>query len=298
MKNRKFSIEEQKARWGWFFVAPAIAFFFLFSLYPMLNAFWNTFFDVRLLSMKKPEFVGLKNYIFILTSPEFWASIKATTIFALSSFIPLTIFSHVFGLVITTRTRGQRMIQLFIYSPAVLSSVVAALIWLLLFDPRGIANSFVNFLLNTPGTDHMWLIQPIKLYTSTALIYFWKYIGYFTIIIATGIAKVPTSVIEAATIDGATSRQTISKIIMPLLKPTTLMVSIVAMLNSMKSFSTQYLFTQRGAPHAPLNVLTLNIYKTAMRDRYISRACVMSFILFFIMMILTVVRMKASESKD
>ena len=76
------------------------------------------------------------------------------------------------------------------------------------------------------------------------------------------------------------------------------MVSIVAMLNCMKSFSTQYLFTQRGAPNAPLNVLTLNIYQTAMRDRNISRACVMSFVLFFIMMILTVIRMKVSEKKD
>lgn len=298
MKVHRYSIEQHKARWGWFFVAPAIGFFCVFSLYPMLNAFWNTFFNIKLLSLKKPEFVGFKNYLFVLTSPEFWESIKATILFTLFSFIPLTVFSLVFGLIVTTRKRGQQILQLIIYAPALLSSVVAALIWLLLFDPRGIANSLVNFICNTPGTDHKWLIIPAKLYGATAMIYFWKYIGYFTIIIATGIAKIPTSVMEAATIDGATSRQTISKIIMPLLRPTTMMVSIVAMLNCMKSFSTQYLFTQRGAPTTPLNVLTLNIYKTAMRDRYISRACVMSFILFFVMMILTILRMKTSEGKN
>ena len=298
MKTQRYSIEQHKARWGWFFVLPSIGFFAVFSLYPMLNAFWNTFFNIKLLSLKTPEFVGLKNYIFVLSSPEFWESIKATAIFTLLSFVPLTIFSLVFGLVITTRKRGKQLIQLLIYAPALLSSVVAALIWLLLFDPRGIANSFVNFVSNTPGIDHKWLILPAKLYGATAVIYFWKYIGYFTIIIATGIAKIPTSVMEAATIDGASARQTIGKIIMPLLRPTTMMVSIVAMLNCMKSFSTQYLFTQRGAPSAPLNVLTLNIYTTAMRDRNISRACVMSFILFFVMMILTIVRMRASEEKN
>jgi multiple sugar transport system permease protein len=89
--------------------------------------------------------------------------------------------------------------------------------------------------------------------------------------------------------------QTVMRVIMPLLRPTTMMVSIVAMLNSLKSFSTQYLFTQRGAPLEPVNVVTLNIYNTAMRDLNISRACVMSFLLFFMMMVLTLVRMKSSE---
>ena len=181
---------------------------------------------------------------------------------------------------------------------ALVTLVVAALIWLILFDPRGLANSAINFILNTPGIDHRWLTDTTKLYMSTAIIYFWKYIGYFSIIILTGIAKIPDSIMEASTVDGANARQTVMHIIMPLLRPTTAMVSIVAMLNCMKSFSTQYLFTQRGAPNAPLNVLTLNIYQTAMRDRNISRACVMSFVLFFIMMILTVIRMKVSEKKD
>ncbi len=257
--------------------APAILFFCLFSLYPMLNALWNTFFNVKLLSLKKPEFVGLKNYAYVLSSPDFWSSVKATVIFTLSSFIPLTVFSLVFGLIITTRKKGHQLLQMLIYSPAVLSSVVAALIWLLLFDPRGIANSLVNFLMRTPGIDHKWLTEPAKLYMATAMIYFWKYIGYFTIIVATGVAKIPTSVLEAATIDGASVRQTIGRIIMPLLRPTTMMVSIVAHAKLHEKFSPLNTCSHpAGAPKAPLNVLTLNIYKTAMRDRYISRACVMS----------------------
>lgn len=297
-RTKSFSIEKRKARWGWFFVIPALIFFALFSLYPMLNALYNTFYSVKLLSKVKPAFVGLKNYIYILKNREFWLSLRATAIFTVMSFIPLTIFSFVFGLIISTRRRAVKLIQLLIYAPAILSSVVAALIWMLLFDPRGIMNSVVNFLFHTPGVDHKWLTQPIKLYTATSMIYFWKYIGYFTIIVVTGIAKIPTSVLEAATIDGANILQTTRRVILPLLKPTTIMVSVVAMLNCMKSFSTQYLFTQRGAPYQPLNVLTLNIYQTAMRDRNISRACVMSFILFIIMMLLTVIRMKVQKEED
>ncbi|MDD6840272.1 MAG: sugar ABC transporter permease [Spirochaetales bacterium] len=298
MKEKNYSIERKKAKWGWFFVTPALVLFALFSLYPMLNALWNTFFNVKLLSTKKPNFVGLKNYVNVLSSSDFWASMKATIIFTLMSFIPLTLFSFIFGLILTTRKKGVKIMQLMIYSPAILSSTVAALIWLIMFDPRGIMNSIVNFICNTPGVDHRWLTNTSKLYMSTSMIYFWKYIGYFSIIVMTGIAKIPTSVMEAATIDGASARQTIFHIILPLLRPTTIMVSVVAMLNCMKSFSTQYLFTQKGAPNAPLNVLTLNIYQTAMRDRNISKACVMSIILFAIMMSLTVIRMKFSKEQD
>jgi len=288
-------IEKKKARWGYLFVAPAILLFLMFSLYPMLSALYNTFFNIKLLSLSAPRFVGLKNYRYILTSASFWNSMKATAIFTLGAFIPLSLFSLVFGLIISTRKSSQKSLQLIFYAPAILSSVVAALIWMLIFDPRGLGNGIVNAVFRTAGVDHHWLTNPSMLRLSTVTIYIWKYIGYFTIIFITGIAKIPQSVLEAANIAGASAMQTIRMIILPLLRPTTAMVTIVTMLSSLKSFSTQYLFTQRGAPLEPIDVVTLNIYNTAMRDLNISRACVMSFLLFLVMMILTLVRMKSSE---
>ena len=120
MKEKNYSIERKKAKWGWFFVTPALVLFALFSLYPMLNALWNTFFNVKLLSTKKPNFVGLKNYVNVLSSSDFWASMKATIIFTLMSFIPLTLFSFIFGLILTTRKKGVKIMQLMIYSPEIL----------------------------------------------------------------------------------------------------------------------------------------------------------------------------------
>lgn len=295
--KKYLGIEKKKAYWGWVFVSPALLLFFLFSLYPMLNALYNTFFNMKLLSLAPPEFVGFKNYLYILGNTDFWLSMKATAIFTLGAFIPLSIFSLILGLIVVTRNRAHKPIQLILYSPAILSSVVAALIWMLIFDPRGLANSTVNFLGQTPGINHNWLTDPIMLQISTISIYVWKYVGYFTIIYVTGIAKIPTSILEAARIDGASTFQTLRIIVLPLIKPTTIMVSIVAMLNCLKSFSTQYLFTQRGAPLEPINVVTLNIYNTAMRDLQISRACVMSLLLFLIMMGLTLVRLKSSEKE-
>lgn len=292
------TFEQKLARVGWLFVAPGLAFFALFSIYPILNALYTSFFAKKLLSLKPPRFLGFDNYLRVLNSPEFWSSVGATLIFAVGSFVPLVILSLMFSAFISTRRRGRRALQLILYSPAVLSSVVAALIWMLMFDPRGLANQFVNFIAQTPGTDHRWLSDAGMVQLATVIVYVWKYIGYFTILFITGIGKIPVSSYEAATIDGAGQWAQFWRITLPLLKPTTVLVSIMVMLQCLKTFSTQYLFTQSGAPSEPINVITLGIYNTAMRDLNIGLASTMSILLFVLMMALTVLQMKTTKGGD
>jgi len=295
---RKLSFEQKKARWGWYFTLPGLIFFALFSFYPIINAFITSLYNKKLLSLKKPSFVGIANYVKILTSPDFWNSMKATAIFTVGCFIPLVVVCLLLAVLISTRQRFKRTMQMILYSPAVLSSVVIALIWMLLLDPRGIMNQFLNTVTGQTGIDFKWLSDTHMVRFSTILVYFWKYVGYFTILYITGIGKIPNTVYEAATIDGASGPQQFWLITLPLLKPTIVMVSIMAMIQCIKTFSTQYMFTQGGAPLGPINVITLNIYNTAMRDLKISRASVMSMILFFIMLILTSIQMRVSKSDE
>ncbi len=296
--KRARGYEARKARWGWLFVAPGIAFFSVFSFFPILNALWTSLFNKKLLSLKPPKFIGLENYFKVLASEEFWSSAAATAIFAVGSFLPLVVLSLLLALLISSRSRFERGLQLLFYSPAVLSSVVAALIWMLMFDPRGLANQAANALLGTSGADRMWLADSAMVRVSTMIVYVWKYIGYFTILYITGIGKIPKGVLEAARIDGADGLRSFRGIVLPLLKPTTALVSIMAMIQCLKTFSTQYLFTQSGAPTGPINVITLNIYNTAMRDLNIGRASVMSVILFLAMLALTGVQLRVSRSDD
>jgi len=295
---RKLSFEQKKARWGWYFTLPGLIFFALFSFYPIINAFITSLYNKKLLSLKKPSFVGIANYVKILTSPDFWNSMKATAIFTVGCFIPLVVVCLLLAVLISTRQRFKRTMQMILYSPAVLSSVVIALIWMLLLDPRGIMNQFLNTVTGQTGIDFKWLSDTHMVRFSTILVYFWKYVGYFTILYITGIGKIPNTVYEAATIDGASGPQQFWLITLPLLKPTIVMVSIMAMIQCINTFSTQYMFTQGGAPLGPINVITLNIYNTAMRDLKISRASVMSMILFFIMLILTSIQMRVSKSDE
>ncbi|HAY98661.1 MAG TPA: sugar ABC transporter permease [Mesotoga sp.] len=289
-------IEHKKARWGWFFVLPSLAFFAVFSFYPIINAFYTSLFRKRLLDLRPPTFIGFSNYEYLLKSPDFWNSVKATFIFTLGTFIPIVVFSLLLAVLIMSRRRFQKFFQMAFYSPAVLSSVVSAAIWLLIFDPRGLANTTMNTLLGTVGKDYKWLATAGMVRLSTILVYFWKYIGYFTIIYITGLASIPQSMHEAAQIDGANGGKDFWHITLPLLKPTTVLVSIMSMLQCLKTFSTQYLFTQSGAPTEPINVITLNIYNTAIRDHNIGRASAMSVLLFAIMLFFTWIQFRVSRS--
>jgi multiple sugar transport system permease protein len=212
MRNRRYEgIEKKQSRWGLIFVIPAILFFSVFSFYPIVNAAYTSLFDKRVLSLAAPPFVGLGNYIYLFTSSVagFWNSMRATFVFTLGTFIPLLIFSLILATflihAVNNKTRG--FFQIAYYTPAVLSSVVAAAIWKLIFDPRGLANQWVNVLFMSAGVDHKWLADSIMVQFSTMLVYFWKYIGYFVILFITGLSSIPPAIYEAATIDGSNKWQ-------------------------------------------------------------------------------------------
>lgn len=291
-------MQRYRNRWGIIFVLPAVLFFSIFSFYPILNAVYTSLFRKKVLSLNPPDFIGLENYRYLLASADFWNSIRATAVFTLGTFVPLLVFSLLLAVLISHIKVGRKVLQISYYSPAVLSSVVAASIWLLIFDPRGLANQWVNFVLRTPGIDHNWFANATMVQLATRLVYFWKYIGYFVIIFIAGIAGIPKTLYEAARIDGATSWQSFWRITLPLLKPTVVLVSIISMLQCLKTFSVQYLFVQSGAPQAPINVITMNIYNTGIRDHRIGRASAMSIILFLIMLLFTWLQFKTMKGDE
>ena len=300
MKHKYIGIEKKEARWGFAFTVPAILFFSVFSFYPIINALYTSFFDKKVLSLAPPNFIKFGNYQYLFTSPDFFNSMRATFVFTMGTFVPIVVFSLLIAtfLSLLSSKKAQGFFQIAFYTPAVISSVVAATIWLLIFDPRGLGNQVVNYLTFQSGVDHKWLADRTMVQLATMIVYFWKYIGYFVILFITGLASIPPAMYEAATIDGASKWQSFWRITLPLLKPTVVLVSIMAMLQCLKTFSTQYLFVQGGAPRAPIDVITLNIYTTGIRYQRIGRASAMSIILFLIMLVLTWLQFRFSKSEE
>lgn len=302
-KIKHYSIEKKQAKWGFLFTLPCLIFFAVFAFYPIIYAFITSLTNRRAIS-RTWDFVGLENYVYIFTKDNggfpLSNSIRATLTFTIGTFIPMIVISLIVAVfLMQLRKNKQRgFFQLAYYTPAVLSSVVAAAIWMIIFDPRGLMNQVSNFVRGTSGVDYQWLVNPVMLQISTMMVYFWKYIGYFVILFITGLASIPPTIYEAATVDGASRWKCFWRITLPLLKPTTVMVSIMAMLQCLKTFSTQYMFHQGGAARQPIDVITMNIYFTGIRNGRLGRACAISMVLFVIMLVLAYLQLALTRSSE
>ncbi len=303
MSKKGYSIERKQARWGFAFTIPCLIFFAVFSFYPIISAFITSLTN-RDAIRRTWNFIGFDNYVYLFTQSNggfsLINSLKATGIFTIGTFVPMVVVSLVLAvLIMQLRKPGHsKLFELAYYTPAVLSSVVAATIWMILFQPTGLFNQISNFVMRTSGRDYQWLTSDVMLQASTIIVYFWKYIGYFTILFITGLASIPPTLYEAALVDGSSRWHTFWRITLPLLKPTIMLVSIMAMLQCLKTFSTQYMFVQGGTAREPIDVITMNIYYTGIVNRRLGRSSAMSIILFVIMLFLTFLQFKAQKGGE
>lgn len=300
---RKYSIEKQQARWGFAFTVPCLLFFAVFSFYPIINAFITSLTNRKAIG-RSWNFIGLENYVYLFTKNNggfsLGNSLKATAIFTLGCFVPMVVVSLILAVLIMQlrKPSQKKLFELAFYTPAVLSSVVAATIWMIMFQPTGLINQLSNRLMQTSGHDYQWLTNDSMLRASTIIVYFWKYIGYFAILFITGLASIPPTIYEAAIVDGSSRWHAFWNITLPLLKPTIVLVSIMAMLQCLKTFSTQYMFFRGGTAREPIDVITMNIYFTGVSNGYLGRACAMSIILFFIMLLFTYLQFSFQKGGD
>ena len=305
MKNKvkTYSIERKQARYGFAFTLPCLVFFAMFSFYPIINAFVTSMTNRRAVG-RTWDFTGFENYVYLFTKGNggysLLNSLRATGEFTLGCFIPMVVISLLLSvLIMQLRKPGQKkFFELSYYIPAVLSSVVAATIWRIMFQPTGLVNQLSNVFMFTSGRDYQWLTDNGMLVASTIIVYFWKYIGYFTILFITGLASIPPTIYEAAIVDGSNRWHTFWKITLPLLKPTVMLVSIMAMLQCLKTFSTQFMFVKGGTVRHPIDVITMNIYYTGIENGYLGRASAMSIVLFFIMLAFTYLQFAAQRGGD
>ena len=302
-KVKTYSIERKQARYGFAFTLPCLLFFGFFSFYPIINAFITSLTNRRAVG-KTWGFIGFENYVYLFTKENggfsLLNSLKATGLFTLGCFIPMVVIALLLSVLIMQLRKPwqKKFFELSYYIPAVLSSVVAATIWRIMFQPTGLINQLSNWVMFTSGRDYRWLTDNGMLVASTIIVYFWKYIGYFTILFITGLASIPPTIYEAAIVDGSSRWHTFWKITLPLLKPTVMLVSIMAMLQCLKTFSTQYMFVIGGTARKPIDVITMNIFYTGITNGYLGRASAMSIVLFVIMLVFTYLQFAAQKGGE
>lgn len=268
---------------GIVFILPALLGTLIFIIIPVICSFGLSFAKWDLLN--PIEFVGLKNYIDIFHEPLFYKILVNTFVFAISTSIFGVIIPLVLAAILNSKIRGSEFYKTAYFLPFITPMIVIGVVWEWIFDPNiGLLNQILHLHIN-------WLYDTNFAMPALIIVSVWKLIGYNMVIFLSGLSGISQSMFEAAKIDGANVFQTFKNITVPLLSPTIFFVVIITAISSFQIFDLIYLMTD-GGPLDSTNVLVYAIYKNAFEYFNIGKASAMAYVLFVIILVLTLMQWK------
>jgi multiple sugar transport system permease protein len=273
------------------FIAPNILVVVLFAIYPLIQ---NVLTSLTA-SGSFDDFVGVDNYVEMLSDEGFMASLK-NTLFYTVLVVPVTVALSLLVAVGLNRVMPfKKTIRAAFLLPYLLSWSVSGLVWRQMF---GTDNGIINSALGVIGLPSSgWLLDPNMTIVSLAIVGIWAGVGYYMMIYLAGLQSVPSSLYEAAKLDGATPLQQFRFVTLPALRPITSLVLILSIIASFRVFEQIYVMTGGGPGRASF-VLVLYIYIKAFTEFSIGYAAAMATVLFVALLIITVALQKLLKSDD
>lgn len=257
--RRKPSGRWRQALPGYLFLAPWLAGFFLLTLGPTLVSLYLSFTDFDLL--RAPQWVGAANYERIFTSdPKFWSSVAVTLTYVALS-VPLKLgFALAVAMWLNRGIAGLGIYRAIFYLPSLLGgSVAVAILWKQVFGYDGLINQLLWLAFGVNGPS--WISNPATSLYTLVLLSVWQF-GSPMIIFLAGLRQIPRDLYEAASIDGATPRQQLTKITLPLLAPVIFFNLVLQTIEAFKAFTPAFIISGgTGGPVDSVLFYTLYLYQ-------------------------------------
>jgi multiple sugar transport system permease protein len=284
---------------GWWFAAPAVGILMVFFFLPILAAFALslTDFDIYALAdISRLRFIGLKNYIDLLSTPLFWKALGNTCWFVLLG-VPLSLVTSILMALLLSsawvRLKGFWRTSLFV--PVVTTLVGSALVFRYLLHTR---YGLINYSLSQLGFSPIdWLGNPQYSMPAIVLFAVWKNFGYNMVILLAAIQAIPIELYEAAQLDGAGPWQRFWHITRPGIAPTFTFVGILTVAGYFQLFAEPYVMTQGGPAQSTLSVLYL-LYDEGFKWWNLGRASAIAFLLFLIIYVVTLLQRRLSPESQ
>ena len=278
-----------RTRAPYLFLLPMLSGIIFLTFFPALFALYISFHRWNILVPKKP-FVGFDNFVKAFGDEYLWKSIWISFKYAFGV-IPVKMFiSFVLATMIYTIPRFKGLFRVIYFLPTVTSVVAVSVIWTWIYHPYyGIANYFLSFFGAKPID---WLGNPSIAIWSVAAVAIWRGVGYDIIIFLAGLNDIPTAIMEAAEIDGATRWQTLKHIIVPLMKPSLVFVFITSTIGAIQVFSEIYMMT---GGNADTKTAVYYIWEYGFSRLQMGYASAMSLILFAIILTVSLIQMRVTK---
>lgn len=266
---------------GWVFILPALLGTLIFIVIPVICSFGLSFTKWDLLNPIR--FVGLDNYKEIFSEALFFKIFWNTVVFAISTSVLGVIIPLILACILNSKIRGSEFYKTAYFLPFITPMIVIGVVWEWIFDPNiGLLNHILHLHIN-------WLYDTHFAMPALIIVSVWKLIGYNMVIFLSSLSGISQSMFESAKIDGATPFQTFKNVTIPLLSPSIFFVVIITAISSFQVFDLIYLMTQ-GGPLDSTNVLVYAIYKNAFEYFNVGKASAIAYVLFFIILVLTLVQ--------
>jgi trehalose/maltose transport system permease protein len=220
--------------------APAVLAMLAVTVYPMLYALWLSLFRYDLRFPDQRKFIGLDNYLSVLSSPVWWQALANTLLITVASVSLELLLGFGFALVMHRTLVGRRTVRTALLVPYGIITVVAALSWRFAFDPT---TGFVNGLLGLQGA---WLAERGTAFVVIILTEIWKTTPFMALLLLAGLTLVPVDLLRAARVDGAGALQRFFRITLPLMRPVIMVALLFRTLDAFRIFDTVFVQT-RGA---------------------------------------------------
>ena len=270
-------------RLGWLLCAPAVGAMLLVCAYPVLYALWLSLYRYDLRFPEQQTFVGLANYLSVLSSPVWWQSLINTLIITIGSVSVELILGLALALLMHRALFGRRTLRASVLVPYGMITVVAALAWKFAFDPT---TGFVNALL---GLDQAWLTQRGSAFFVIIFTEIWKTTPFVALLLLAGLTLVPQELLQAARVDGANVVQRFFRVTLPLMKPAILVALLFRTLDAFRIFDTVFVQT-RGAQDT--ESLSLVGYNTLIVRLNLGLGSAVSVLIFVCVVLLAIVFVK------
>lgn len=270
-------------RLGWLFCAPAVAVLLVVTAYPILYAVWLSLFRYDLRFPHQRAFIGLDNYLSVLSSNVWWQDLGNTALITAGSVSVELLLGFPLALIMHRTLFWRRAVRAATLVPYSIITVVAALAWKFAFDPT---TGFVNALL---GLQQPWLTQQWSAFFVIIFTEVWKTTPFMALLLLAGLTLVPADLLQAARVDGANPWQRFIKITVPMMKPAILVALLFRTLDAFRIFDTVFVQTHGAQDTESLSILG---YNTLMVRLNLGLGSTVSVLIFIAVLIIAVLFVK------
>ena len=274
------------------FLAPTVIGLGLFTFLPILASVVLAFFSWDIIT--PPRFVGLENFVDIAADPTIRVSFLNTIGFVVVAVTLQLAVALVLAVLVNTRMPGllKSFFRSVLFFPLVLSAASVSIIMGYLFNEDF---GLVNHVLNLLGmADVPWLTSTHGAMIVVILVYVWQNFGFSFLLFLGGLSSIPKEVYEAAQVDGATGWKQFWRITFPLVSPTTLVASVMAIISALQIFDQPYVLT-RGGPGDSTRTAVMVIYESAFKQLEFGRASAIGIVLTVVIMLVTAIQFRLSR---